>query len=247
LILDYDGTLRGFCDNPYDAKPDEELLHLLEELSKHATVVLLSGRDHFTMEEWFGKLNVHLVAEHGIWSKVKGEWKQAKELNSAWKADVYPLIQSFVEKTPGSFIEEKSFSLAFHYRRSDSWLAELRAPQLINSLGTICAANNLSVLDGNKVVEVRIPGVDKGSASSRWLASADWDFVMAIGDDKTDEDMFSVMPDTAYTIKVGSHASCARWRIRNCEKVRELLQHVLACIHMDENEKGIKVMYKKAM
>lgn len=228
VILDYDGTLRGFCDNPRDAVPDGELRELLKHLSRHATVVVLSGRDHFTMEEWFGHLGVELVAEHGIWHKEHGEWKQVRELSSVWKEDVYPMIESYVERTPGSFIEEKPFSLAFHYRRTDSWLAEIRAPQLINALTTICMQNNLSILDGNKVVEIRLPGIDKGSASYKWLSQKPWDFIMAVGDDKTDEDMFAIMPEYAYTIKVGAQDSKARMRIRNSDKVRELLKSMIA-------------------
>jgi trehalose 6-phosphate synthase/phosphatase len=207
-------------------------------------VVLISGRDHFLMEEWFGDLDINMVAEHGIWSKENGVWKQIRDLSSAWKTEVYPLIQKFIEKTPGSFIEEKPFSLAFHYRRSDSWLAEVRAPQLISALKPVCENNDLNILDGNKVVEVRIAGVDKGSAAYKWLSKGSWDFVIAIGDDKTDEDMFNVMPESAYTIKVGTQVSLAQWRIRNCEKVHELLQHLVTYTAMQEKQNGL---YKKAV
>lgn len=217
---------------------------MLQELSRHATVVLLSGRDHFIMEEWFGDLNIHLVAEHGIWQRENGDWKQVKGLSSAWKAEMHPLIQQFVDKTPGAFIEEKPFSLAFHYRRADSWLGEVRAPQLMNAIKTVCENNKLHILDGNKVVEVRVAGIDKGSAAYKWLAGNDWDFVMAIGDDTTDEDMFNVLPDSAYTIKVGTQHSLAKWRMRNCDKVRELLKHVLTYngLHKNENVPVLKVI-----
>jgi trehalose 6-phosphate synthase/phosphatase len=247
LILDYDGTLTPFFTNPHDAKPDEELKDILEELGRIATVVLVSGRDHFTMDEWFGDLNIHLVAEHGIWTKENGEWKQAKGISSAWKKDLYPVIHDYVEKTPGSFIEEKAFSLAFHYRRCDNWLAEMRAPQLISALGPICKQNALNILDGNKVVEIRLAGIDKGNAASKWLATDDWEFVMCIGDDTTDEDMFNVMPDTAYTIKVGSQYSKAKKRITNCTKVRDLLKHLITYQNLRENNRPAEVMYRKAM
>ena len=122
----------------------------------------------------------------------------------------------------------------------------MRAPQLINNLAPICALNNLSILDGNKVVEVRIPGIDKGSASYKWLAKKDWDFVMAIGDDKTDEDMFAIMPDTAYTVKVGAQESKAKMRIRNCDKVRELLNNMMAyTAHVAETSH--KLEFKRAV
>src|SRR5690606_12659613 len=92
ILLDYDGTLTPFCDNPTDAIPDEELKTLLRKLCNVATVVLLSGRDHFTMEDWFSDTGVELVAEHGIWNKVGGEWKLAHQMSAAWKKDVFPLL-----------------------------------------------------------------------------------------------------------------------------------------------------------
>jgi trehalose 6-phosphate synthase/phosphatase len=232
ILLDYDGTLKPFYTNPYDAKPDQELRTLLYNLSQCATVVLLSGRDHFVMEEWFGGLDIQLIAEHGIWRKEDGNWKQAGNISNTWKGEVFSILQEFVEKTPGSFIEEKPFSLAFHYRQTDNWLSEIRAPQLINILNSVCTNNNLNILDGNKVIEVRIAGVDKGHAAAKWISSESWDFIMAIGDDKTDEDMFRIAPDTAYTIKVGSQYSKAKWRIRNYEKVRKLLEQLITINEM---------------
>jgi len=245
VFLDYDGTLAPFHDNPADARPDEELKYLLRELGKHATVVLLSGRDHFTMEEWFGDTDVHLIAEHGIWHRKKKVWKKVREISTAWKADIHPLLSHYVERTPGAFIEEKPFSLVFHYRRADSWLAEIRAPQLINALSPVCNDLGLNVLDGNKVIEVRIPGIDKGSAAHKWLSGKNWEFIMAVGDDRTDEDMFAVMPEQAYTIKVGAQTSMARMRIKSCEKVRELLQHMISSARKENTD--MQIVYKQAV
>ncbi len=97
------------------------------------------------MEEWFGDYGIQLIAEHGIWHKLDGEWKQARELSNAWKSELYPLLESFVEKTPGASIEEKPLSLVFHYRRSDSWLSEIRVPELLNALVPLNAAKMSSI------------------------------------------------------------------------------------------------------
>jgi trehalose 6-phosphate synthase/phosphatase len=242
IILDYDGTLAPFNNNPYDSKPSPELKTLLGELSKHATVVLLSGRDHFTMEEWFSDYGVELIAEHGVWHKEEGKWKQVRDLSNAWKSELYTVLESFVEKTPGASIEEKPFSLVFHYRRSDSWLAEIRVPQLLNALIPVCGQYELDIVDGNKVIEIRIPGIDKGNAAQKWLSHQKWDFIMAIGDDKTDEDMFAVMPDQAYTIKVGAQASKAKMRIKGCDKVIELLQNIY---NFTSRKNEMKVAYRR--
>lgn len=228
VILDYDGTLQPFCSNPEEACPDEELCEILEEMNACATVLIISGRDHQTMEKWFGGLNVEMIAEHGIWHRDNGEWSQVKEIDNGWMEDVMPILQKFVSKTPGSMIEEKASSLVWHYRKTDSWLAEMRAPQLVRMLVSVCSKYNLDILQGNKVIEIKIAGIDKGTAAYKWLLKEQWDFIMAIGDDVTDEDIFTVMPENAHTIKVGTQPTRARYRIHDYSEVRRLLRDLAA-------------------
>jgi trehalose 6-phosphate synthase/phosphatase len=66
---------------------------------------------------------------------------------------------------------------------------------------------------GNKIVEIKPPDYNKGSEVLRRLEKQDYAFVLAIGDDTTDEDMFRVMPDNGISIKVGSFSSTAKYRI----------------------------------
>ncbi|MDI6654679.1 MAG: bifunctional alpha,alpha-trehalose-phosphate synthase (UDP-forming)/trehalose-phosphatase, partial [Candidatus Hydrothermarchaeota archaeon] len=85
LFLDYDGTLVPLVDEPEEAAPSEEILSVLERLCNQNTVVLTSGRDKRTLYNWFGKLQINLVAEHGIWVKeYASEWK-SEEISSDWK------------------------------------------------------------------------------------------------------------------------------------------------------------------
>lgn len=225
IFLDYDGTLVSFHKNPEDAVPTPFVLELLEDLTADSRnqVVIISGRDHKSLDKWLGQLPVALVAEHGIWFKEAGEWRQKVKQHEGWKTDICKVMEQFVERTPGSFIEAKDYSLAWHYRKTDSWLADIRVRDLINSLLYPTNKHNLQILDGNKVVEVKVSGIDKGRAAQQWLKKDRWDFVLALGDDRTDEDTFRALPDSAYTIKIGQGETAARYNLRTHHEVLELL------------------------
>jgi len=226
FLLDYDGTLVPFSPKPMEAMPGANLLRLLEELTKNPRneVVLISGRDKDTLESWFGGLDVGLVAEHGMWIKERGGgWETIETLTSDWKEEVYPILESWVDRTPGSFIEEKGFSLVWHYRKANPRLGQLRARELMNNLSNTIATLNLQVLEGSKVVEVKNTDINKGRTASRWISRKKWDFILALGDDWTDEDTFRVLPSTAWSIKVGFGASAARFSLSSPSKATSLL------------------------
>jgi len=230
MLLDYDGTLVPFSAKPGRAKPSDEIIKLLGELTKSPKneVVLISGRDKGTMEKWFGGLSAGLVAEHGVWTKEKGkEWEMIETLSSDWKGEVRPILELYVDRTPGSFVEEKEFSLAWHYRKVGHRLGDMRARELANDLLNLTANLDLQVLEGSKVVEVKNAGVNKGRAALRWISKKTWDFILAVGDDLTDEDVFKVLPATAWSIKVRFSASAARFNLTSPSQVRALLEEML--------------------
>ncbi len=227
LLLDYDGTLVPFAERPEKAVPDEELLELLGGLSQHAMVVIISGRPRGILEGWFSDVGVGLVAEHGAWVKEPhGQWVLVEPVSDHWKDQIRPVMEVFVDRTPGSFIEDKEFSLAWHYRKSDPQMGLARARELRNTLVQLAARLNLEVVEGNRVVEVRNANVNKGRAASWWLEKG-WDFILSAGDDWTDEDMFEVMPEDAITIKVGVRATRARYIVESCWDVRAILRRML--------------------
>ena len=231
LFLDYDGTLQKFFDNPSDAKPDKELVLLLDNISldKTTELVIISGRDKDTLDEWFGSKDISIIAEHGAWFKNKGEskWKERSHGNSAWKESIRPLLESYVDRTPGSLIEEKSYSLVWHYRKSDIELGALRALELTTDLSNYIMNQELEILEGSKVIEVKMAGVNKGGAAIDYMQDNEYDFMLAIGDDWTDEYLFKEMPEKAYTIKVGTDRSEAKYFIDSYKDVRMLLADLL--------------------
>ena len=225
LILDYDGTLMPFDKDPQAVVPDEPLLRILERLrSQEGTkLVISSGRDRTTLQDWLGHLGVDMAAEHGVWVKRNGKWNNNTGLSVSWKEKIRQVLENMVERTPGSFIEEKDYSIAWHYRQIDRDLGEKRVREFRDVLLYLTANDDLQVLEGNKVVEIKNAGVNKGKAALNWVGEKNWDFIMAIGDDHTDEDTFKALPEEAYTIKVGLEKSVARYNMLSVEEVRAFL------------------------
>jgi len=226
LFLDYDGTLVNFRSDPLTASPTKDLYHTLDTLSSNSAnkIVLISGRDKEMLSKWFGKYPIDIVAEHGAWYKKDNKrWRQFAKLDVSWKEDLRPIFNQFADRTPGSFLEEKNYSLAWHYRKTDPGLAEMRKHEFMEKLGNAIYGENLQIMEGNKVLEVKNLEVNKGIAARQWLADKNWGFIMAIGDDYTDEDTFEAMPDDAFTIKVGFSATAAKYNITGVEEVLNLL------------------------
>jgi trehalose 6-phosphate synthase/phosphatase len=229
IFLDYDGTLVGFKPNIELASPDEELFILLKQLSSDTSnrLVMVSGRDPKFLEQWFGNLDVDIISEHGAWTKTKhNSWMSVPGLNAQWKKDIYPVLEAFTDRTPGAFIEEKDFSLVWHYRKVEESLGELRTNELMNTLRYLVEDKGLQLLPGNKVVEIKNVEINKGKAVMGFVQDADYDFIMAIGDDYTDEDIFKALPQSAITIKVGGHISAARFYTGDYLDVRGFLKEL---------------------
>jgi trehalose 6-phosphate synthase/phosphatase len=229
LVLDYDGTLTAFSEDPDSARPDDWLLETLGELagSPKTEVVVVSGRDRHTLGEWFAGLPLDLVAEHGVWVRSGAEeWLTIEPLNDEWKARIGPVLEAFADRTPGSFVEEKDFSLVWHHRAVSRELAETRVDEMKETLASIAGDYDLAVTEGNRVIEVRAAGVNKGRAAYRWMCREDLDFVFFAGDDATDEDVFEVAPEGAWTVKVGLGPTHASYSVRHPRELRALLERM---------------------
>jgi len=226
LLLDYDGTLVPFSAKPDQAAPPEELMRLLTSLSSDARneVVIVSGRDRQALDRWFDDLPVSLVAEHGLlYKETGGTWASFETVRTEWKDSIRPILQLYSDRTPGSFVEEKEFSLVWHYRKTSSELAAAVSNELIDILKQLTSKLNLDIQEGNKVIEVKNIGISKGRTALKWIRKTTWDFILAVGDDVTDEDIFSVLPETAFSIKVGMGASQARYQLESPLEVNALL------------------------
>jgi len=232
LLLDYDGTLVPFAETPELASPDQPLRELLRLLAaRHGTVVhVVSGRTRETLDKWLGDLPVGIHAEHGYWTRLPGgEWTAQPVNDAAWRPAVLQILKDWVGRTPGSLVEEKTVGLAWHYRMADPTYGQLQANELKLHLTSVLANAPVEVLPGEKVIEVRPHGVNKGRVVTPVVDAAPRDaLVVAFGDDRTDEDMFAALPGGALSIHVGPNASRAKLRVAEVGDVRDLLADVVA-------------------
>lgn len=231
LLLDYDGTLVPFVDIPDMAVPDSELVQLIASLSENEStdIAIISGRNFEFLERHFARLPLTLVAEHGGWIKIRGEgWKEITSVDTQWKTEIRSILESYCDRTPGTFIEEKEFSLAWHYRRSDTELIRMRVMELKGNLLHMIANHNLGIMEGNNVLEIKSLEISKGKIANFMLSAKRFDFILAIGDDATDEDLFTMIPEYGYTIKVGYNPSKARYTVAGVRAVRQLLKQLIS-------------------
>lgn len=229
MFLDYDGTLVNFTKNPQDAKPDSELFQLLKGLEKieNLELVIISGRDKKTLNEWFKNTSYTLVSDHGVSVREKEQtWKILEHLKTDWMDDVLPVLETFVDRTPGTLVEKKKFSLAWHYRDTDIELAQKRVVEIKTVLTSFISNTDLTLLEGNKVIEIKSSKVNKGRACNYILEQNPTQHVFAIGDDWTDEFMFEELPGDSQTIKVGVKETKAKFYVASVEDVRNLLKEL---------------------
>lgn len=227
ILLDYDGTLVPFSNDPASTRPDADLLDVLGRLAadERNEVTILSGRDRTTLQAWLGGLPIGMVAEHGAWSwdRSNRAWTMRIPLDGTWKERIRPILQDFTDRTPGSALEEKDYSLVWHYRACSTELAQRRVTEIKNDLTESIGDLGLQLENGNKIVEVKMANVDKGSAAYRWLSDESYDFLLVCGDDLTDEDMFNAAPGRAWTIKIGAGPTLAHFTLKSCQELRCLL------------------------
>jgi trehalose 6-phosphate synthase/phosphatase len=230
LLIDYDGTLVPYAATPREAIPPSDVLSLLRHLAEApgTTVALVSGRSRHDLERWFGSIpDLWMVAEHGalVRSPLTRTWETLRPAPSPeWRGKVLPVLEHYLDRTPGSLIEEKEYALVWHHRLADPEFGEWLANELVATLGKMLAGTELRAVKGQKTVEVRFAWANKGEVVS-WLEALrpDAGFRLAMGDDRTDEDLFDRLRGEAWTVRVGEGPSSARYSVDTPAQVRSFL------------------------
>ena len=227
LLLDYDGTLVPFAADYNDSAAPKGLLQTLRKLAADPanTLIIVSGRSADDLDSRFGSLPVYLVAEHGAMTKAAGStrWQTLARAESRWKKQLLPIMRKYASVTPMARVEEKPHSLVWHYRQSPPYYAQKNVVILKRTLKPILKSFGLALFQGSKILEVKDPTINKGMAIKKWLTK-DTPFILTIGDDYTDEDMFTTVPVSSYTIKVRGGRTAARYRLPSDVAVTDFLK-----------------------
>ena len=227
FLLDYDGTLVPFHKNHKKALPSPTVINLLKELNQDPKnkVIIISGRPPEFLDQIFKDLNLTMIAEHGHFEKEpQKEWIEKNASSSSWMNHIYPILQQFTDNTPGTFIEQKRNSLVWHFRKTDPELGVIKSEELKTVLSSMLS-NDISLMDGDKIIEVITSTTNKGIASYDHYAKEPYDFVLVAGDDVTDENMFTQLPDEVISIKVGNKKSVAKHSVVAPQELINLLNH----------------------
>ena len=229
ILLDYDGTLKNFVKSPDPklARPTARVKNILKKLNKDDKnkVMIVSGRTKLTLELFFKDIGLGLIAEHGGWIFEAGDWVKSTVTSKKWKKQVMPVLQQYASRTPGVKIEEKDFAVVWHYRQVSPDLAYVRNEDLKRELRDILPSE-VDVFEGQKILEIKPKSMHKGALVTEMLTTKMWDFILVIGDDYTDEDMFDVVPERAYTVHVGRDKTEARFQVDGVPDVIDLIDNL---------------------
>lgn len=227
IVLDYDGTLKSLIRTPTTiaATPSLRLRWIIRRLSElpNTTVAVVSGRPRKALARWFIGLDVVLAAEHGAWTRYEKKWKHVETNFKQYKKQIKPILDRYVSRTAGSEIEEKDYSLVWHYVNVTPELAYGRASDLKRELESLLKDQDVGVFEGNKIIEIKPHDVSKAHVAEELKSRFPAEFVFCAGDDYTDEDMFKVLDDIATTIKVGSGETRARYQLEDVSQMLSLL------------------------
>ncbi len=245
FFCDLDGTLLPIARHPSEVQMRDKTTKILHEIAQNERFqfVIVSGRDKEFLQDHFvtRNLNFSLAACHGAYSfsRKDEKWHSLVPTEShKWREGVLEVLKMYTNRTPGSFIEDKGHALTWHYRSSPPGFADFLANKLYIELEESLTSQPVQVMRGKKVIEVKSIHANKGTFVQHWLQqlhdNEKPDVIVALGDDTTDEDMFSALQDqndfSAYCIKVGSGKTNARYYIKDQATVDPLLERMLTSL-----------------
>jgi len=228
FILDYNGTLVPLPASGKSRPPGKHIIDVLSILAdnKYNTVVIITDNKRELLQKWFAKIGVDLIACSDAAIRRNGRWHVMQELTTEWKEGARPILEKYVVRTPGSYIDEKNYSLIWHFENAVKELGEVRSRELIDDLKSFSATEDFQLREGERLIEIKNAEAYKGKMLHNYLNEEDWEFILAVGDDWSNEYMFQHLPEQAYTLRVGSSTTSAKYSTRKQADVPELLRAV---------------------
>ncbi|KAL5548969.1 hypothetical protein UlMin_004200 [Ulmus minor] len=243
ILLDYDGTIKPQAS--VNNAPSVEIISILNCLCNDPknVVFIVSGRGKDPLSDWFSSCaKLGISAEHGYftrWTK-DTEWESCSMTKDFdWKKIALPVMELYTETTDGSFIEQKESALVWHHHEADPHFGSCQAKELLDHLESVLANEPVVVKRGQHIVEVKPQGVSKGIVVESLISTMQSkgkspDFVLCIGDDRSDEDMFESIARSSsnpslptiselFACTVGQKPSTAKYYLDDSAEVIKLL------------------------
>ncbi|XWS70904.1 hypothetical protein CRYUN_Cryun03dG0090200 [Craigia yunnanensis] len=245
LLLDYDGTMMP--PTSVNKGPSHEVISVLNRLCDDPKniVFIVSGRDRDTLSKWFSSCEkLGIAAEHGYFTRWTRDspWETYRLMDLSWKEVVEPIMQLYMEATDGSSIENKESALVWHHQDADPDFGLCQAKELHDHLENVLANEPVVVKRGQQIVEVKPQGLSKGIVVENLISTMrsrgkSPDFLLCVGDDRSDEDMFEsiarssanpTLPTIAeiFACTVGQKPSMAKYYVDDIVEVIGLLRGI---------------------
>ncbi|XP_009411218.2 probable alpha,alpha-trehalose-phosphate synthase [UDP-forming] 7 [Musa acuminata AAA Group] len=243
IFVDYDGTL--VPQTSINKQPSAEIIRIINALcaDKKNVIFVVSGRGRDSLGKWFSRCKkLGIAAEHGFfmrWTR-DNEWEACSQSTDfGWMQMAEPVMKLYTEATDGSYMETKESALVWHHQDADPGFGSAQAKEMLDHLESVLANEPVLVKSGQFIVEVKPQGVSKGLVAEKILSSMmedgrQADFVLCIGDDRSDEDMFEgiagimtrnlVAPHTSlFACTVGQKPSKAKYYLDDTTDVVSML------------------------
>lgn len=221
--FDFDGTLAKIVREHHAARLSRPIRFWLEKLAKCAPTAIISGRSVEDLRSRVGTAVPHLIGNHGSEGPHtrQEDIQQVRETSSGWLELITERFQDELTRS-GVVVENKSYSLSFHYRTVDQ-RDEARA--LISRIVAELSPPPRIVL-GKSVVNVMPPTAShKGTALLEYMRRLDCSTALYVGDDETDEDVFALRDHRILTVRVGKKkGSAARYFLKRQAEITEVLR-----------------------
>jgi trehalose 6-phosphate synthase/phosphatase len=225
FLLDFEGTIREAARTLQSRRvtsvtksdvgelgieltpPSKSVLQTLVCLCEDTrnTVVIMSGRSSTSLEKAFeGVPGIGLVAEHGFYHKLPSlsgdQWCAMSQTDTEWKTIAFKLMQEYCKRVQGSFIEYKGSAMTWIYREANMEFGAMQGSELAEALEDTTSGFPLRIIHWSGYVEVRVEGVNKGTAVQTVLERVIRikgvpDFVLCMGDERSDEPMFEALAE----------------------------------------------------
>ncbi|GMI72317.1 TREHALOSE -6-PHOSPHATASE SYNTHASE S7, trehalose-phosphatase/synthase 7 [Hibiscus trionum] len=244
ILLDYDGTVMP--QTSHNKAPSAEVISIINMLSDDTenTVFVVSGRGKESLDKWFSPCKkLGIAAEHGYFMRWSSDVKwevcgQSSEFG--WKEIAEPVMKLYTEATDGSSIETKESALVWHHRDADPTFGSSQAKEMLDHLESVLANEPVTVKRGQYIIEVKPQGLSKGMVAEKIFTSMaesgrQADFVLCIGDDRSDEEMFEIISSaissgilssntSVFACTVGQKPSKAKYYLDDPAEVVNMLQ-----------------------
>ncbi len=230
ILLDYDGTFVNIAPTLDGTKSTDQVLDLLKKLASDSNteLVIVIGRKALDIDQIIEHIPITIIAEHGALVRENGIGRHQIENRYSWKNVILAFLRETTSVCEGSLFEERNFSVTWHYKTVTQQKALGFVRQIIAKVKKNIRAKEKRIFDGNKTVEILTTEITKVKAVAYLLVQHSYDFILCIGDDKTDEDVFEYLSDNdhAITIKVGQGKSKAKYNLENAHQVLHFLEKI---------------------